>query len=302
MNNSPDLQNRFSPSWKTLFFIFLSLLATRAIFYSLSDGFSLTRIVNTFQEEAIKTPTENEKLLLQNICSSPFIYLNKGSQSYAFLSQDGQYVLKLFKCYHLKPVKWLEDLPLPSFLDSPRNSALERRKKKRELTFSSYNIAYNMLKDECGLIYLQLTPSPSLQQEITITDKIGRTYTINLGTYGFMIQKKVDLIFPKLEFWISHHKEKEAKAFLASLVDLIVTRCQKGIQDQDPDLHKNAGCIGTRAVFLDVGAFHLNDEAKKREACLQDIKKVTQKLSTWLEKRSPELHSYLQSYIENATL
>ena len=287
---------KITPSFRTLLYIFLGLIALRATYYSLSDGFSLERIENTFprNEHELTRPSDDEILTLKNICSNPFVYLSKGSQAYAFQSQDGQYVLKLFKCYHLKPIPWLERLPLVSFLDSYRHTQLERRRKKAQDTLNSYKIAHDVIRDECGLLFLQIVPSPYFHQEVTFTDKIGRTCTINLANYGFMIQKKGELIFPKLEYWIRQKKLKDAKKFLRSLINLIVLRSQKGVQDQDPDLHKNAGCIGTHAVFLDVGGFHLNEDAKRPEVYVNDVRKITKKLSLWLKTHSPELADYLE--------
>ena len=84
---------------------------------------------------------------------------------------------------------------------------------------------------------------------------------------------------------------------IRSLVSLIVSRSVKGVQDQDPDLHKNAGCIDTQALFIDVGGFHHKEEAKKAELYIHDVRKITNKLAVWLKDKSPELAAFLDETI-----
>ena len=149
----------------------------------------------------------------------------------------------------------------------------------------------------CGLLFLQIVPSSTYHQPVSLTDKIGRRYTIDLAQYGYALQKKADLIFPTLERWISKKNIDDAKMFLHSLVELIVARSLKGVQDQDPDLHKNAGIIDKSAVFIDVGSFHMNENAKNSEVYINDLRKITRRLSGWLKIQSPELNTYLEGEI-----
>ncbi len=291
-------------SLKTVLYLFLLLIALRITYYALSDGFCLQRIENPFSKGIyeLSKPTEEELLELKNVCTNSFTYLGKGSQAYAFQSQDGAYVLKLFKCYHLKPVTWLEEMQLFGFLEDYKKSQLERRSKKTNHTLKSYQLAHDLIAEECGLIFLQIVPSSYFHQEVQITDKIGRTHTIDLAKHGFILQKKGDLLFPKFEHWIKEKKLKKAKKLIQSLVSLIVSRSVKGVQDQDPDLHKNAGCIGTQALFIDVGGFHFKEEAKKPEVYVHDVRKITNKLAVWLKDKSPELANFLDETIAQIDL
>ena len=115
------------PKYRPFFYFFPLLIALRVLYYWQSDGFSIERISNVFAPAGneLSALTKNEKIILKKICEQPFVYLGKGSQAYAFQSQDGQYVLKLFKGYHLKPIPWLENLPLIGILvASYRNEQL----------------------------------------------------------------------------------------------------------------------------------------------------------------------------------
>lgn len=287
-----------------ILWILLAVIALRAGFYSLSDGFSLSKIKNTFpvtEEWQLPAPTAKEQKRIANICGQKFHYLGKGSQVYAFLSEDGQYVLKFFKCYHLKPVGWAAKVPLPSFLDTSRQAILDKRYKKISTTLESYKIASESLRDECGLIAVEILPTASINQEVEIYDKLGRKHLLNLGHYGFILQRKADLIYPKLSEWIASNNMDAAKEAIRSMIALIVQRSKKGIQDSDPDLHKNAGLIGTTAILIDLGCLHRNPEAKNKEVFTQDLLKITNRLKMWLEKQSPELYTFLLQEIENAS-
>jgi len=287
------------PKKKWVIGLFVGIIALRVLYYWRSDGFSIDRISNSFPTTyQLSSPTTEQLQALHSICKEPFYYLGKGSQAYAFESQDGQYVLKLFKCYHLKPIPWLEKLELPGFVGDYVQQHLKRRYNKTKLSLESYRIAHDVIPEECGLLFLQIVPSQNFQQKATFTDKIGRTFTIDLENYGFMIQRKVDLIFPTLRKFIQAGNLEQAKELMHSIVQLIVTRSQKGVLDQDPDIHKNCGCVATKAQFIDVGSFHMSERAKLPETYAFDARKITRKLKNFLEEEAPALLDSLEQDLQ----
>lgn len=301
-NTTP--KTRSFPKFRHLLWIFLAVIALRVSYYCMSDGFSVSKIENTFpitSEWELASPTVKEQKQITAICSQKFRYLGKGSQVYAFISEDNQYVLKLFKCYHLKPVDWIAKIPFPKAIAESRDAALKKRYKKIDDSLKSYKIAIQQLKDECGLVFVEILPTKSIDQEVELYDKLGRKHTINLGNYGFILQKRADLIYPKLSRWIAQGDMESAKKAIRSMVGLIVQRSKKGIQDSDPDLHKNAGLIDTTAVFIDLGSFHVNPDARKEEVYKGDLLKITNRLKVWLDVQSPELSLYLQQELQNAS-
>ena len=130
---------------------------------------------------------------------------------YAFTSADREYVLKVFKCYHLSPADWLEKIPLPESLVSLRTQALEKRRKKIKDTLHSYKLASANLVEECGIICLEILPSTGFHQEATLIDKLGRSHIIDLGSIGFIVQKRAKLIYPTLSHWIATGQLSDAK-------------------------------------------------------------------------------------------
>jgi hypothetical protein len=211
------------------------------------------------------------------------------------LSDDGKYVLKLFKFYHLQSPEWLLSIPLPQFAARYRNELVRRRKDRIVLTLNSYKIASERLQPECGLIYTQILPSTAFSLPATLKDANGRVYTVDLAQYGFTVQKKISLVLPSLEQWIQNGQIDTAKNAIDSLVSLITSRSRKGVQDLDPDLHKNAGLIGTCAVHIDIGSFFLNPDICSPEEIRRDSRKIFSSLHAWLKKRSPELTDHLES-------
>ena len=281
--------------------LFLLLVCCRVFYYALSDGFTLKRIENTFPLDGLQGPaiTLENKEKLRSIFAQPFHYLGKGSQAYCFESQDGQYVLKLFKCYHLQSVDWIKTLPLPKFLDRYRHEQVLRREKKQRTTVASYKIARDILPKECAIIYIQIVPTPHLDQMITFTDKIGRQHAINLGHYGFVVQKKARLVFPVFDELIRDGNEKEATSLINSIVEFMVCRSKKGIQDQDPDLHKNAGVIDGKVYCIDIGGFHENDRIKNKEVMKADIMRFTRRLYNHLKSQNSELSENLAQHLNS---
>ncbi len=309
MKELPQLMNTHLlykfPKIKHILIVALLCIIVRITYYWLSAGFCVYKIENTFPvTDEWKTSQLSTCQLqeVEKICAQPFIYLGKGSQAYAFMSQDGQYVLKFFKCYHLQPAKWLETFSFPGKYEEWRKMAIGRRQKKIDDTLKSYKLTDKHLRTESALIALQILPSSYFSQEVLIIDKLGRKHRVNLANYGFILQRKVNLILPKLEKWIQANNMKKAKKSLKSLIALMVERSKKGIQDSDPDVHKNAGLIHTKAVFIDVGSFHYNQDAVKEEVIVQDLKKITNRLKNWLENKNSSLAAYIDELIAQAPM
>lgn len=183
------------------------------------------------------------------ILNQPFYFLGSGVQSYSFLSEDQQYVLKLFKHYHLLPSK-----------------KSEPQKKRMNALFSSALLAFKELKETTGLLYLQINPPASPLPTITLYDKIGVKYAISLSDYPFLIQKKGALLLS----YISEHPE-EVGAITRSLLACIDERSNKGIANSDLRIERNFCVCEGSVIEIDVGSFHLSpylERSGKREASL----------------------------------
>ncbi len=285
---------------KIALYAFIALLLTRAIYYSISDGFARNRIEFPPIEHTPSNAPDPEQLkLLSSIFSEPFYYLAKGSQSYAFQNKDKSLILKLFKCHHWNDGSWAEDLPVPNLAQKWLNSLVVRRQKRVANTRNSFQIVHESLMAECGVLYMQETPSTSYDLQITIIDGAKREHILHASQISFTVQQKGKLIFPTLAEWLANGQIEEAKQGISSLVALIYRRCQKGIYDLDPDIHKNAGFIGTKAIFIDIGGFQTRESLINRDETLWEIKRCLKQLGTWIEQHAPNLNDFYIQALNN---
>lgn len=202
--------------------------------------------------------------MLQGIFDQKFYYLGSGGQCWVFASEDGQYVLKFFKFHR-------------------------RKKDKLQRDFKSYQIAYETLKQETGLVYLHLDKTESLGLTAKVIDKIAIEHPIDLDAHAFIVQKKAVLVFDYIRSLMDQGKQDEAKGALFKLCQLLEERCKKGIGDEDPRLHRNIGFVDGMPIFIDTGRFK-NDPSRMDPAIYQkDLKKITHRLRQWLLNEYPEL-------------
>ncbi len=234
-----------------------------------TDGFAICKISSdlTPRKEWETTSSSIENKALKTILSQEFRYLAKGAQSYVFESHDGKYVLKFFRHSHLRDIE------------------------KLNKDFTSYKIAYELLKEQTGLVFLHLNKTEDLQQKVTIYDKLGIVHEIDIDKMEFILQKKASLIFPALTSWMESGNAEKAKQGISSLFQLLELRCQKGIFDKDPDLKTNFGFYQDKAVQIDVGRFKIY---QSEEASKDEITRITDNLHHWINANYPELSNYFE--------
>lgn len=264
---------------------------------SKTDGFTLLKIHSnlTYHPEWETAPLNQvQKEQLKAITAQKFTYLSSGGQCYVFGSEDGKYVLKLFK-HHLRRVPYLlAHIPLPDKWSNKRDDHVKKREHKLLRDFSSYRLSYDNLKEESGLLYVHLNKTSDLHMQTTLVDKLGIEHRLALDPVEFVIQKRAVLVFPHLKTLIQEQKKEEARYAIDQIVNLIVSRCQKGIYDQDPRIGSNIGFLEDRAILIDIGRLEIDPNRKDPEIYRKDLEQITSKLQMWLNKNgSPELASYL---------
>jgi hypothetical protein len=265
---------------------FLALAWLDLYVHQLPRGFCAQKVISSIDlrsEWEIAASKNKEKA--KEILSQDFFYLDKGTQAYVFLSQDGQYVLKIFKQHKLHP---------PSIASSFIHPKKEKYQKKKETFCASLDgckEAFLKFQEETGLVYLHLNKKPDLSKQVSCFDKKGEKHSIEIDDTVFMLQKKADLIYPTIAKYMTNGHEKEARELISSIFDLLTTFQLRGVYDNDPNLKRNFGVInGTQVIQIDVGTFHV-DETKKIE---NNISYVIAPLKTWIAENYPELSSCIQ--------
>jgi hypothetical protein len=273
---------------KALFFFALSALAALLTlldrsFLKANDGFCLHHILGKAHCETASSSDNDEARAL---LSQKFTYLTKGHQSYVFVGADGQTVLKFYRFpSHMRRFSWLKH-PFSYHFSKRRQQIKAYNEEKLHLTFKSYQLAYDQLREETGLLFIHLKQTQSLKQTLHIQDRLGASYFLDSDSTYFILQKKAEPIFPTLEKLLLKGDKLGAKEMIAQIVRLIATRCEKGIEDLDAILEKNYGWLEGKAIHIDVGRF------VKKEVDRQELVKITKPLGHYLQERDEELYLY----------
>lgn len=229
-----------------------------------------------------------------DVLSQKFTYLARGKQSFVFASADGKYVLKLFNNRYQW---WLKILAPFKFL-SWAEERYAHFSRQLETVKGSYLLAESALEKETGLLFLHLSQTTHLKQEICIIDKLGIEHKLDADQTGFLIQKRVVPLYVQLEMWIQNKDLTSAKEGISALIALLKTRCAKGIGDKDPLLRTNMGFLGTTPIFLDLGPFSKNLSLEHAKNYRPEILKITSSLKTWLHSHEPSLALYLEEELQ----
>src|SRR5262249_42210659 len=152
------------------------------------------------------------------ILKQPFFYLAKGRQCYAFLSRDGNYVLKFYKCqrFYIDPLfrtSWM-----PSWMERYRRERIKEKDERKQALFYSAWIAQRYLQRETALCYIHCAPSNVLEVQGTLFDKLGRSYTVDYDNTAFLLQRRVDGLFSVLAPLIASGDRDTARLRLDQIV------------------------------------------------------------------------------------
>lgn len=264
-----------------------------------TKGFRVSKITHNLplscQEELI---AGDEPI---NILSQKFHFLSRGLQSFVFLSEDGQYVLKVFNNVHQQRhsfYSWVKRLApwTPLWALHQQKKALD----KLERTFTSYKIAFDTMRTQTALVYVHAAPTTTLPSTLTLVDPLRIEHQIDPNQTGFLIQKKVSLAYPTLQEFLDQGDLESATKALHSLVQLFLWKHEHKIADSDPLIRTNYGFIGTRAIQLDVGPLSLETTPSSDEAFHRELVRITTSLKHFLEPRSQELARELDHQLQQS--
>ena len=236
--------------------------------------------------------TEEAKKLF----SLPLTYLGKGHQSVAFLSGCGDYVVKFYRFpVHMRPLGTLAR-PL-SCLKSKRKAIEDYDRRKFDITLQSHKLAFAELKNESALIATHLHKTTGSVLKAHIIDPLGKNYAVDLENTVFIVQKKGELLFPRLESLIEQKKEALAQKIIKNTVLFLQERSANGYLDKDAMLSKNYGLIADELFQLDTGRLEKTDHKLSAEEIKKEVVEITESLKCWLLDKSPELYSYFSEII-----
>jgi hypothetical protein len=235
----------------------------------------------------------SEKEALEEIrplFSGPLRYLNRGAQSYVFLTADGEHVVKFFRFDQAhNPLRYWYKRWVKGKERSPADLKLW------QLLTSAW-LAYREAKDLTGLMYVHLIEGGEDLPQAVLIDPLGRRHTIRLSEYRFVVQKRADRLDATLQRALSQGGERALQERIDQFFALLVERTKRKIGNSDRATFRNIGFIANRAIEIDFGNFYVNDfdgiEAKRRE----EIFRFCAQLEKWLARHAPESLPYLESW------
>jgi hypothetical protein len=280
-------------------------LSTGANLVYTSKNFQISHIINstpTKLEWNIQNLSADEQKTLEKILSQRFFYLDEGGQSYVFISEDKEYVLKFFKFQRFTPsplVGWLPNIyPFKSF----KEKHVLKRQKKLFTAFNGYKIAYDLHRKESGLAFIQLNPSPHFLS-VKVMNKNQHEYHLNLNNIPFVIQKNGSVLSTILSKILKEHDLYEAKKRVEQLYELYLSEYKKGICDVDYGIMHNIGFTPEGGTFhLDVGKFIFDEKFKQPNHFQKHLSIVGKKLKAWFDKHYPNYSEELAKHVEQTFL
>ena len=283
-------KKRFFQYFQTL--LFAALVLTGCIFavdcYLHRDGgFSPSRVAALPAKEcSVEAPALSciNKDKLKDILSQTFHYNSKGSQCYTFLSDDEQYVLKIFKTYHLRLYHFHDKVPVPGFLQDWRKSRQEKKSVKRDLALKSYRIALSELKGATGLLAGQWGDTRVVHQPLDLSFPSGRRLLLDTDSVDFLVQRRAVMAEEVIEKALAESDEEKVREVIASYFQLTENLLERGIADFDARFDGCFGFVDGQTIYTDVGEFRRIDPQEK-DAMRQELRR---RMLDWLERRFPD--------------
>jgi len=242
-----------------------------------TEGFTILRIASDRPYNPDwKT---NEPATVQQALNQKFRYFGCGGQVFVFFSEDEKYVLKFFKQKSYNSPLWIHCLP--DFLPYKKKK-IAAKEARFHRDFKSYKLASDQIREHTGTLYAHLNKTGHLKTQFVLIDKLGIEHALNADEFDFVLQERAEMVEPRLEHLMKNHDVEGAKKAISSLLEMITDRTRKGVIDRYPNLFKNFGFIGNRAVELDIGRFM---PGHKQEG----LPRLRLEFGRWLKSRYPEL-------------
>jgi len=235
--------------------IVLGIFIIVRIYNALTDDFRMGNITNEMPYEkkweiAGLSPSEEQQL--ETILNQPYTYLSKGAQTYVFASADGRYVIKFFKFKHLRPALFVELLPPIGPFKEYKEKQRKRKIRKLFGIYNAYKLAYEVNREDSGLLFVQLNHFGNQSRQVTLFDKLGIEHRIDLEHIPFILQKKGVIFRDVLDELLQKNDVATAEKRIGEIFTMYAREYRKGIFDDDQRVMDNLGFVGDTPIHLDV--------------------------------------------------
>ena len=258
-------------------------------------GFRLYKIQSTpaFDERWETSYAPEDLRAAVQALSQTYHYLGHGFQVYAFVSDDGQYVLKFFRHQRLRLPDFVTSLPSIPLFDEWRKSRILSLARRQDHLFRSCKTSWDLARHETILLMVHLNRTGGLYPTTTIEDSLGNVYSVALDDYQFLLQRRAQLVKPTIESLIKRGDEEGAYRRIDQIFELFLDCARKGIMDTDGALVRkdNLGFFEDRAIYIDGGKLAPRNSPLTKKAFLRDIKRLYP-LEKWLKETDPRLEKH----------
>ncbi len=251
------------------------------------DGYSSRG--HRFLPEYMLVKHANNENEIQHALSQPYTFFGNGNQCFVYLSQDGEYILKLFKERFHFPHTWLAKLPLATKLLPYLQHKQELGAQKYAKAFAGHVLASTELWEETALLYVHLAPTNSFSDKLEVRDRLGIPHALSLNGIPFLLQKKAVLTKDYFSMLLSEGAMEKMQKAIESLIALIKIRIDHFIHDEDFNPGTNFGFVEDRAVFIDPGRFTKFPLGIDRK---QEDENLEKKMRLWAIAQCGTLPSY----------
>ena len=275
--------------------LLLALWGTARLAHHKTDGLRLSKFVNNTPKYLLNFEEGSQEEILP-LLGQNFTYFGRGLQSFSFLGDDGETVLKLFNNRYQRRISFAHWLPGIYPFKAWKRALIRKSEFKLNRTFNSYLLAFEQMREETGLLFLHPQRGEGLPA-ITLIDKLKISHPFDLNKHAFALQKKADQVYPYLLKLKEEGELTKAQDAVKSLVELLRSKMKAGIGDNDPLIRTNLGFDKGRPMQIDIGPLYLNDALKNPNEQLSELKKITLSMKHWLEAHFPELVETLDEAI-----
>ena len=273
------LSKYFLPYITLVLLIFLAIKRT--------DGFK-TNLITRLDQNSLKWQLDADVNLeeTKEVLSQNFHYLTRGRECFIFESADKKYVLKFFDSSRYYTKYFFPKMKLPKFLDDYRKKHYNRRSTRLQFNLSSAKLAFDRLKDDSALLFVNLNLTNVFENKVKVSNKYGKTFSLDINNIFFILQKKCDIFYQVYE----KTKDEAFKTYLINaFLEMVHNRTQKLIIDDDiGKKRRNWGLYNNKAVTIDIGRWYFDEKLATFEGYKKEMLKATKILRKYLSENEPD--------------
>lgn len=263
---------------KPFIIVLISFLSIWVIYSFVHRQFKPSQIKGNWPLVVSAEINEGKLALLKKIFSQSFQYLDRGKQSFVFLSEDQHYVLKFFDIHCLRSGNFPFLFPVEE----------DYCFKKLKQLFQGYEMGQLDDLKNTGLIFVQLAPDSSYHLHVTVIDRFHIAHDIDLSEVPFVLQQKAIPLRNLITLLLSQGNVEKAKQYFREVVDMYVDGYKRGIVDLDHNFMYNTGFVANQPIRIDLGRLQLDESVKNPKIFCKDLEKVViRRLGEWLNRHFP---------------